>query len=267
VIDTTVSSVIDVAVIVGLAVVAPVCLGGWRRWALAAGLAAAALTLPPGPAAGAVASGPAVIAAMALLHESSAARSLGGWRTGVTVRVLATTWALVATGALVVSRLGATPFGIHEPLIELTAVHYLFAGVGALTLAGMVRSTTAIVVTAAAPPAVAIGFVTGWALPQVGGAVLMAIGVFVIAALELRMAVRDRRSPWYRRALLAASGLAVWVPMLFAIAWASGQHWSVPALSVPDMVRWHGAPNAIGFVLAGLAAARVRTRRAAMVWM
>jgi hypothetical protein len=89
----------------------------------------------------------------------------------------------------------------------------------------------------------------------------MAIGVFAIAALELRVAVTDRRSPWYRRLLLATSGLAVWAPMSFAVAWAFGQHWNIPALSVPDMVRWHGLPNAIGFVIAGLAAARVRTRQ------
>jgi hypothetical protein len=260
VIDTT-TSLIDAAVVVGLAVIAPLALGGWRRWALAAGLAALALTLPRGAAAGWVASGSAAIAALAVLHETSAAGRIGHWRRGEIVRVLAGAWALVATGALVVSRLGLAPFGIHEPIIELTAVHYLFAGVGALTLAGAMRSTVAVVITAAAPPVVAIGFVTGWATPQVGGAVLMAVGVFAIAALELRVAITDCRSPWSRRALLAISGLAVWAPMFFAVAWAAGQHWSVPALSVPAMIRWHGLPNAIGFVIAGLAAARVRTRR------
>jgi hypothetical protein len=123
------------------------------------------------------------------------------------------------------------------------------------------RSTTSALITAAAPPVIAIGFVTGWATPQVGGAALMALGVFSIAALELRVAMTDRRSPWSRRALLAISGLAVWAPMLLAVTWAAGQHWSVPALSVPAMVRWHGLPNAIGFVIAGLAAGHVQTRR------
>lgn len=49
------------------------------------------------------------------------------------------------------------------------------------------------------------------------------------------------------------SGLAVWLPMVLAVAWAAGQHWDVPALSIPDMVRTHGLGNAIGFVLCGLA--------------
>ncbi|HUP86802.1 MAG TPA: YndJ family transporter [Acidimicrobiales bacterium] len=256
-IDALTSHLIDAAVVLGLAVVAPLALGRWRRWALAAGLAALALTLPRGAAAGLVAAGPAAIAALGLHRQIAAAEPIKYWCRDDIVRVLAGTWALVATGALVASRSGLTLFGIGEPIVELTAVHYLFAGVGALTLAGTTRSTVAVTITAAAPPVVAIGFVTAWAAPQVGGAVLMAIGVFVIAALELRAAIADRRSPWSRRALLAISGLAVWAPMFFAVAWAAGQHWNVPALSVPAMVRWHGAPNAIGFVIAGLAAARM----------
>lgn len=257
----TTTLVIDLAVIVGLAAVVPLALGGWRRWALAAGLAAVALALPRGPLAGCVASGSAVIAANAMFREVSAAGPFDRWQRDAIVHFVAGAWALVATGALVTSRLGATPFGIHEPIVELTAVHYLFAGVGALALAGAMRSTAAVLITAAAPPVVALGFVTGSATPQVGGAALMAIGVFTIAALELRVAIADRRSPWSRRALLAISGLAVWAPMVLAVAWAAGQHWSVPALSVPAMVRWHGLPNAIGFVIAGLAAGRVQTRR------
>jgi hypothetical protein len=252
---------IDLAVIVGLAVVAPLALGGWRRWALAACLAAVALALPRGLMAGLVSSGSAAIAAVVLLERASMAGPVACWRRDDTVRVLAGTWAFVATGSLVVSRLGLIPFGIHEPIVQLTAVHYLFAGVGALALAGGMRSTGAVAITAAAPPVVAIGFVTGWAAPQVGGAALMAAGVFAIAALELRAALTDRRSPVARRVLLMISGLTVWAPMILAVAWAAGQHWNVPALSVPDMVRWHGLPNALGFVIAGLAACRVHDRR------
>jgi hypothetical protein len=252
--------VIDLAVIVGLAAVVPLALGSWQRWALAAGLAAVALALPRGVLAGCVASGSAVIAAMAMFHEVSFVGPFERWQRDDIVRVVAGAWAVVATGALVMSRLGATPFGIHEPIVELTAVHYLFAGVGAMALAGAMRSTPAVMITAAAPPVVAIGFVTGWATPQIGGAALMAFGVFAIAALELRVAMTDHRSPWSRRALLAISGLAVWAPMLLAVAWAAGQHRNVPALAVPAMVRWHGLPNAIAFVIAGLAAGRIQIR-------
>ena len=39
-------------------------------------------------------------------------------------------WGLVAAGALLTSRLGVVLFGVHEPITELTAVHYVYAGVG-----------------------------------------------------------------------------------------------------------------------------------------
>jgi hypothetical protein len=160
---------------------------------------------------------------------------------------------VVATASLFASRLGLRPFGIGEPIVELTAVHYLFAGTGAITLAGATGSRAAVAITVIAPPVVALGFVTGWAAPQVGGAVLMAIGVLLVAALQLRLA---RRRPGWRGAALVLSGLAVWAPMALAVAWAAGQHWEVPALSVPDMVRWHGLPNAVGFVVVGLLGSR-----------
>jgi hypothetical protein len=257
------SLLIDMAVVVGLAIVVPLALGGWRRWALAAALAAVALSLPQGTAAGLVSIGPAAIAALALIQDLADARPVARWDRDQSVRIVAGLWASVATATLVMSRLGVTPFAIHEPIVELTAVHYLFAGVGALALAGTMPSTGAVLTTAVAPPVVALGFVTGWAAPQVGGAALMAIGVFATAAQELCAGTSDRTAPWLRRTLLMISGLAVWAPMVLAVAWAAGQHWTVPALSVPDMVRWHGLPNALGFVIAGLAASHVRSQRKA----
>jgi uncharacterized protein (UPF0548 family) len=177
----------------------------------------------------------------------------------------------VAAGALAASRLGWTPLGQREPIVELTAVHYIYAGAAALVLAGWTARAVPIALTAAAPPIVAIGFVTGSAIPQVGGAVLMTLGVWATATVQLGASLdrSRRRSP---RALLAVSGVSIWVPMVLAVAWAAGQHWSVPILSIPDMARTHGAVNATGFVLCGLLARRgerrdrelaIRLRRAA----
>lgn len=252
---------IDAAVVVGLAVVVPLALGGWRLWTLAAAFATVALSLPQGLGAGLASTGAAAISAMALIRDLAASGPVDRWHRDDVVRVVARLWASVATGTLVLSCLGVTPFGIHEPIVELTVVHYLFAGVGALMLAGTMPSTGTVLITGFAPPVVALGFVTGWAAPQVGGAALMAIGVFAIAAQELSAAASDRTAPWLRRTLLIISGLAVWAPMVLAVSWAAGQHWTVPALSVPDMVRWHGLPNAVAFVIAGLASSHVRSRR------
>jgi hypothetical protein len=236
------------AVLLGLAAVAPLALGRWRLWLLAAGSAAVAYGLPLGLPAGAVAVVPLAVSLVVAWSERPA--------TGAPlVRGLAAAWAVVATGSLVTSRLGLEPFGIREPIVELAAVHYLFAGTGAITLAGATGDRWTIGFTAGAPPVVALGFLTGWAVPQVGGAVLMAAGVLAVAAFQLRRAVAGGSRAW-RRIGLAVSGLAIWAPMALAIAWAAGQHWDVPALSVPDMVRWHGAPNAVLFVVVGLLATR-----------
>jgi hypothetical protein len=82
--------------------------------------------------------------------------------------------------------------------------------------------------------------------------------VWTTATLQLRRAVVGRRDRG-PAVLLAVSGLAVWLPMVLAVAWACGQHWRVPALSVPDMARTHGLANALAFTLCGLVgrAARV----------
>jgi YndJ-like protein len=98
-------------------------------------------------------------------------------------------------------------------------------------------------------------------VPQVGGAVLMALGVCGVAALELRRAGRDAPLGPGRRLLLGASGLAVWAPMVLAVSWAAAQHAGLPALPIPAMVRVHGVPNAVGFCLCGLLATGPPQRR------
>jgi hypothetical protein len=151
---------------------------------------------------------------------------------------------------------------VGEPIVELTAAHFTFAGAGALALAWlghealrdeMPRLTAgAVWCTACAPPIVAAGFVTHATVFQVGGAVVLTVGVWSTAVLNLRSASHSsERAP--RRVLLAVSGLAVWAPMVLAIDWAAAQHVSLPALSIPAMVAAHGVANAAGFTLCGLA--------------
>jgi hypothetical protein len=171
-------------------------------------------------------------------------------------------FACVAAVAFASSRGNVTLFGIGEPIVELTAVHFVYAGVGAVALAGGVARThrvagaAAVVVTVSAPPVVALGFLVEHPVPQVGGAVLMAIGVFLTAGLQL---VDARAAHGAARLLLVVSGLAPWVPMVLAVAWATSLYAEVPALSIPDMVRTHGTMNAV-FVVAGLVARTLQGR-------
>lgn len=251
---------IPAVVLIGVAAVLPLSLGHPRRWVAAAGAVAIALALPVGPAAAAVASMWLAVALLGLMELLPSLRE-AGWRMvraeAALARTAASGFAAVAAVAFIASRGGVTLFGIGEPIVQLTAVHFVYAGVGAVVLAGAVTPSgragrVALLMTVAAPPVVATGFLLQHPVPQVGGAVLMSVGVLSTAALQLREAAAGHAP---QRWLLVVSGLAPWVPMGLAVAWASSLYWDVPALSIPDMARTHGVMNVV-FVLAGLVARR-----------
>ncbi|MFT3712238.1 MAG: YndJ family transporter [Archangium sp.] len=176
---------------------------------------------------------------------------------------MAAGFAGTASIALITSRLQATPFGITEPIVKLTALHFTYAGAGTLMLAQrlnelrpsrLTRVTRWLVFIA--PPIVATGFVTRISVAQVGGALVMTAGVWLVATQQFSDAVRGRA-----RVLWWLSSLAPWVAMVLGVAWAANLYWpSIPALTVVDMVPTHGALNAFGFVLCGHVAAWLETR-------
>ena len=262
----------DLLVLLGVAVVLPLSLGGrvWW-WRGAAGGVLAAFQLPRGAGAAGLVLPFLLVAAVMLAGRIATAGPLLFWGISDVVHALAALWAVVAAGALVVSRGGFVVLGQREPFVELTTIHYTYAGAAALVLAGAALPAAtgrwrwvggwAIALTAAAPPMVATGFVTGHPLPQVGGAVLMTLGVWLTAALQLRPA-GHAGSP-SAGVLLTMSGLAVWAPMILAVSWAAGQHFDLPALSIGDMARTHGLANALGFTLLGLVGRRLQITGAA----
>lgn len=258
---------IPAVVLLGVAAVLPLALGHPRRWVVAAVAVAIALAMPVGPAAAVVASIWLLVSLVGLVELLPSVRDTG-WRLIHTdealAHVAATGFAAVAAVALVASRAGLTLFGIGEPIVQLTAVHFVYAGVGAVVLAGSVAPSgragrMALFLTVSAPPVVATGFVLQHPVPQVGGAVLMSVGVLSTAALQLREATIGGQSHRWHRPLLVVSGLAPWIPMGLAVAWAASLYWDVPALSIPDMARTHGVMNVV-FVLAGLVARRYGAR-------
>lgn len=273
-------SPIDLAVLAAVGLVLPAALGHRRWWWLATGSVAASFVAPTGsPMAVALASMwplASLVVAVLTVAERGPVRT---WRPATVVPVVQTGYALAAASWLVISRAGLTPLGIPEPIPELTAVHFTYVGVGALALADAARRNTAAglgraagavatTLVVAAPPVVAAGFTTRLAVAQIGGAVVLSVGVLLTATLQLVEAGRSPRPTapqtdeptrpngrsGVSRALLFVSGLAPWVPMALAVAWAAGQHLDVPALSISDLVRTHGLTNAVGFVGAGLAA-------------
>ena len=250
---------VNVVVLFGIGLVAPLALGGrWRWWLVAASSVAAGMCVPAGRAVWLAA--PLAVPVVGAIRRHAR---------GPFPLAIATGWAGAAAGAIGFSLGGAQLFGIGEPIVRLTAVHYFYAGVGALAIAHRlhriavgriaIAAKVAVVATAAAPPVVALGFVVRHPLAQVGGAVLMTIGVWAAAIAMLGM---GRRWTGRRRVAAVVAGLATWVPMVLAVLWAASNYWlDVPALPVPVMARTHGVVNAVGFVVAGLWATRPEVPR------
>lgn len=254
-------TLIDVFVLVGFWAVVPAAWPRLRspRWAVSVALLVPALVLAPGAAM------PLFVLPALLWVVAVGVGVMGGAQRAPTKRarrdalieMAMAALLFVATGAVAAHARGEPVLGIHEPIIELTAVHFAFAGVGALALADAARARTAgaarriahvaVALSLVAPPVVATGFLSQAALPQVGGAILMTVGVWCTAIAQLA-ALPAGLARW----CLVASSAAVAVAMPLAVAWAAGQHWGTPALSVQDMVRTHGLLNGVVFVPAGL---------------
>lgn len=263
-------TLVDVFTLLGAVVVLPWAVLAVPRWiwSVCVFAAAAGLSLPEGGGAAVAASPWLVVSAVAAANAARERIRHRVWGLDDLVAVGAPAFAATAGAALVQTCLGVPVFGIHEPIVQLTAVHFTFAGAGGLALAGVVRrhalgrprslAGAAIVLTAVAPPIVAIGFLTHAPFPQVGGAIAMTAGVWCTAAAQLGVLKRQRAVV---RGLAVASSAAVGLAMPFGVAWAAAQHWgSVPALSIPDMVRTHGMLNGVLFIPCGLLAWRLAER-------
>lgn len=163
---------------------------------------------------------------------------------------------VVGASWLVISRLGSRPMGLSPEIVELTAVHFHFAGFAAplfaIATAEILEARSLrlarIALTAgmgviAAMPVVAIGFFA----PQfvsAAGAFLLAAALWVLAGLMIRAAAALKGA---RRVLLTIAALAVIGPMALALEYAAGPLFGLPILSIPEMARLHGMANAFGF--------------------
>jgi hypothetical protein len=240
--------VMNVALVVGVGVVLPLAFERpFTPFQVAAVGVAASLAVAPG--------WPAAVVLTPWLGLS-VREIVSALRRRRVVALFVAGFSLTAALALVVSRMEWVLFGIEEPIVKLTALHFTFAGAGTLALAARAVEARPVrtrrwagVLLMLAPPFTAVGFLTKLAFFQVGGAVLMTVGVLSVAVFFVEEA--QGRAGWVRR-LLFASAASPWVAMVLAVSWAANQYWpQVPALTVPDMVPTHGALNAFGFVLTG----------------
>lgn len=172
-------------------------------------------------------------------------------------------FAYLVTGAgwLVISRYGGRPLGFGDTIVELTAVHFHYAGFVApvlvLRLAGWLDAhgrddrlaRLALSAVLAATPLTAAGITFEPALGALGAA-LFAGGLTASSVATLRRVVPRADGP--AKVLLAISALSVVAGVALALAYALGQWLGTPAPALSLMVRTHGVLNGVGFALLGV---------------
>lgn len=164
---------------------------------------------------------------------------------------------------LMISQAGMRPLHLHSDIVELTAVHFHYAGLVLLTMSALtmraVREHGGIVSRIAdiagmaaliGAPMVAIGFVVVLAMLVVG-AVFIGIAAVTIATITL-VVVAPRVTQRASRVMLSCSSLAIFLPMVLAVAYALARLAHTPALTIEQMAYVHGSLNAFGFSLLGL---------------
>ncbi|MEE2827858.1 MAG: YndJ family protein, partial [Myxococcota bacterium] len=166
---------------------------------------------------------------------------------------------------LLASRAGLKPMGFGEPIVELTAAHFHYAGFAALVLCGLVGRTirrshhhpavgrllgTAEAILIPGPFLVALGISIS-PLLEVVASVLLALAVLCLASLFVGV-LPGRSRGWTSASLGVAAGLTVFATMVLACMFAWGEYRERPILSIDRMVLFHGLGNAVGFALLGL---------------
>jgi hypothetical protein len=210
----------------------------------------------------------ALLATMVLAHTAPEL-----WRRRLSLtdlcRALALIYLPIAGIWFALDRLGARPLGFSQTTVLLTAVHFHFITLGALTLtgwAGRVLPAHPTTFVAGVYRVAALGMIvgpllvaTGITITQLTGpralescaAVLLALSEIVIAMLTLRCIVPAIVSPFAKGLLTLSSG-AVVLTMAIAVAYALGMATGAWKITIPQMIALHGWLNALAFSACGL---------------
>jgi hypothetical protein len=182
----------------------------------------------------------------------------GGWHFPGVCYTAALAYLPVGAAWLFASRAGINPGGFGEPIVLLTAVHFHFSGLGASIMAGEVARhlpgnswTQRWIITGAllGTPLIATGFVFSPPLKMV--AIVFFGSTLVTLAVMQFLLTRRMDSGWSRLALRISS-VSIAIGMILAAIYGVTDYFDWAALSIPQMARWHGTLNALGFTLCGL---------------
>lgn len=162
---------------------------------------------------------------------------------------------------MVLFRADVRPLDLPIEIVQLTAVHFLYAGfAGPIMAYQAARWLRALPgrwdrLAAYAGLGVVLSMIliaagiTGSPLIEMEGSVIMALSLIAIAAGTTLIAWR---LPLPARILLIISSACVWIAMVLAVQYAVGQYLVTSSLSVRDMARTHGVLNLV-FAVFGLA--------------
>ncbi len=169
----------------------------------------------------------------------------------------------VGAAWLVASRAGIT-LGFSREIVELTAVHFHYAGFAATLMSALAlkalrdRSLRMRLLTAASgllvifgTPLTAAGIATSNPVLTVVGPILLATGLLTNAALTALVIAPGLQAP-SARWLLTISSAAVVIPMLLGVDYAAARVLPLPALDLQTMALVHGDLNAVLYALVGL---------------
>lgn len=154
---------------------------------------------------------------------------------------------------LTISRAGLNPVGFSDAIVQLTAVHFHYAGFALPIVAGVVA--THLHRSAMVPLAVIIGVPLTAAGITAGGwlewfaATAMALAAIATAAMLIRCGIEARG---LARSLTVTAGVALTAGMTLAIGWAWTIRFGWDFLGLESMAATHGSLNALGFGLLGL---------------
>jgi len=169
----------------------------------------------------------------------------------------------IGAGWLVLARLGTNPLGFGDIVVLLTAVHFHYAGFAAPIMTGLTGHALLPTTTTrhGLYRAIAVGVIGGTPLVAAGitlSPLLELIGAIVLATsligLAYLLAVIILPEIAYRPAqiLLGVSAGSLVVGMLLTYAFALSEFSGSTLINIPQMARFHGPANAVGFALCGL---------------
>lgn len=152
-----------------------------------------------------------------------------------------------------ISRAGLNPLGFSDAIVQLTAVHFHYAGfalpiVAGFTASRLNRSALIPLAVIVGVPLTAIGITAGGWLEWFA-ATAMALAGIATAALLLRLSTHERGPA---RWLIATAGVALMVGMSLALGWSWSIRFGWHFLGLESMAATHGSLNALGFGLLGL---------------